>query len=78
MAQVRTKTKPNPQIKFEIHVKNNLPCVFLEVKQTIEQGIGKAGTSTRFYRNTGISDPRLGIKRMSALAPRPWSLQLGI
>lgn len=54
MAQVRTKTKPNPQIKFEIHVKNNLPCVFLGVKQTTEHGIGEAGTSTRFYRNTGI------------------------
>lgn len=67
------KNQKNPEIKFEILVKKNLPCVFLETKQTIEQGIAEAGTSTRFYGNMGVSDPGLGI--MSALAPRPWSLQ---
>lgn len=73
MAQARTKTKQNPEIKFEILIKKNLPRVFLETKQTIERGIAEAGTSTRFYGNMAMSDPGLGI--MSALAPRPWSLQ---
>lgn len=33
----QTKSQPNPQIKFEMLVKNNIPCIFLEVKQRIHQ-----------------------------------------
>lgn len=36
LAQVRTKTKPNPQIKCEILVKKNLLCISLEMKHTKE------------------------------------------
>lgn len=77
LAQIRTRAKPNPQIKFEILVKKNLLFVFLELKQTMQLGIAKAGTFTRFFGNTGIPDSKSGIKGMSVLGLKIWSSKLG-